>query len=242
MQLPRPCHHDELTSPRLRMPRLCRRLRLSVQSLNVLATSQEQLLQLLPLRSRLCRSSRRVRSSSRHMPTKQQQHCLIVIPVCSRSLSTNSPRPPRSINIHLKPHTRHPISGPLCHVLLKDRPSILSQHHRSSKTISPSKLRIHIEEEDLHLPHKNLERTRSEKFLLTGFEPDCFPILLECEESSRAGEASGLEVESSHDAGVDGHGEEMMAIGSGLESDFGSLCFFSVLFFFFFFCAVGTVQ
>lgn len=178
------------------------------------------------------------------MPTKQQQHCLILIPVCGRSLPTNSPRPPRSINIHLKPHTRHAISGPLCHVLLKDRPSILSQHHRSSsrgRTISPSPLRIHIEEEDLHLPHKSLERTRSEKFLLTGFEPDCFPILLECEESSRAGEASGLEVESSHDAGVDGHGEEMMSIGSGLESDFGSLCFFSVLIFFFF-CAVGTVQ
>lgn len=221
------------------MPRLCRRLRLSVQSLNVLATSQEQLLQLLPLRSRLCRSSRR--GSSRHMPTKQQQHCLIVIPVCGRSLPTNSPRPPRSINIHLKPHTRHPISGPLCHVLLKDRPSILSQHHRSSsRTKSPSPLRIHIEEEDLHLPYKNLKRTRSEKFLLTGFEPDCFPILLECEESSRAWEASGLEVESSHDAGVDGHGEEMMSIGSRLESDFGSLCFFSVPFFFF--CAVGTVQ
>lgn len=225
------------------MPRLCRRLRLSVQSLNVLATSQEQLLQLLPLRSRLCRSSRRVRSSSRHMPTKQQQHCLIVIPVCGRSLPTNSPRPPRSINIHLKPHTRHPISGPLCHALLKDRPSILSQHHRSSsrRTISPSPLRIRLEEEDSHLPYKNLERTRSEKFLLTGFEPDCFPILLECEESSRAWEASGLEVEISRDAGVDGYGEEMMSIGSGgLESDFGSLCFFSVLFFFF--CAVGTVQ
>lgn len=238
MQLPRPCHHDELTSPRLRMPRLCRRLRLSVQSLNVLATSQEQLLQLLPLRSRLCRSSSRRGRSNRHMPTKQQQHCLIVIPVYGRSLPTKSPRPPRSINIHLKPHTRHPISGPLCHVLLKDRPSILSQHHRSSssRTISPSPLRIRLEEEDPHLPHKNLERTRSEKFLLTGFEPDCFPILLECEESSRAGEASALEVEISHDAGVDGHGEEMMAIGSGLESDFGSLCFF------FFFCAVGTVQ
>lgn len=225
------------------MPSLCRRLRLSVQSLNVLATSQEQLLQLLPLRSRLRRSSRRGSSSSRHMPTKQQQHCLIVIPICGRSLPTNSPRPPRSINIHLKPHTRHPISGPLCHVLLKDRPSILSQHHRSSsssRTISPSPLRIHLEEEDSHLPHKNLERTRSEKFLLTGFEPDCFPILLEFEESSRAWKASGLEVESSHDAGVDGHGEEMMSIGSWLESDFGSLCFFSVLFFFF--CAVGTVQ
>lgn len=178
------------------------------------------------------------------MPTKQQQHCLIVIPICGRSLPTNSPRPPRSINIHLKPHTRHPISGPLCHVLLKDRPSLLSQHHRSSssRTISPSPLRIHIEEEDPHLPYKSLERTRPEKFLSTGFEPDCFPILLECEKSSRAGEASGLEVEISRDAGVDGHGEEMMAIGSGLESDFGSLCFLSVLFFFFFFCAVGTVQ